>query len=405
MELIHGPGGTGKTTLIRGILPGTAVLSAMTGNAAVQLGGGARTLHSVLGLKPDSLDTKTDAQLAHDTAAYWKGLHTLIVDEASMLSAEVLDRLDRIGRLVHGRPEAPFGGLRLILAGDLFQLPPVKGSLLIKSRVWAECDPRVTALTKNWRQGAEFAWAVLLDQMRLGFVPEWGSDLLRRRVQAAPPDTPRIVTTRAAAERINRAKLEALGTPPVLFEATARRHYFDTRQRTQATVPPPGFEVTVAVGALVVVTANVSPVAGIANGTRGIVRAIDVAHVQVDVELLDGPSRGATMPITTTSITQRLKGHELRISFMPLILAWAVTVHRAQGMTLDAAYIDLTRSWEAGHAYVALSRVRSIAGLFLKAWSPRWVRRHPDLGPDWDPDRAFGFLGRRWILAARQNRI
>jgi len=419
---VTGPGGTGKTHLIRALVAACAAaepaiqvaVTATTGAAAVLLGG--TTLHKFLGmgLCDGSLEVlrAAAARRARGPAgAAMRRVRLLIVDEVSMLPRNFLDRVDLILRVLR-REDRFFGGLQVVFFGDFYQLPPVdtRAGFAFESAAWAALidDANVIQLRTPHRQ-ADPAFFALLQRARAGALTDADRAALDARVgaplapalEAAGVRPTRVVPHRAVAERLNMRELAKLpdAGQVVLSAATVARGVAAGQRKAVAAqlerlvrdVPVPS-RLPLRVGAQVTLTWNLDVSRGLVNGARGLLvgiegsceadalqRWLDDAGPPLSAFPREVPAglpslvvrfKDATVPMPLVAWTRRADGLEppptLAVVGVPLRLGWADTVHAMQGATLDAAHVDLG-VWEAGQAYVAVSRVRTLEGLVLDA--------------------------------------
>lgn len=369
--LLTGPAGTGKTYLLNQFIrhakaEGKHVsVTATTGLAATHLGG--NTIHAWSGigvadeLRPGFADhmSKTRRETIEKT-------DVLIIDEISMLHDYRLDMVDEVCRLVRRRDE-PFGGIQVIMSGDFFQLPPVNrsdgraGGFVVNSAVWAELDPVVIYLVEQHRQDDEELLDILT-ALRAGDIRRHHAEKLLARAEVEPDDPETITelhTVNIDVDTINHAKLAALDTEERTFQqfTTGSANYVESLQRS---VLAPA-ELVLRRGALVMAVKN-SPQRTYANGSIGTVVNFEPGTDYPIVEFRSG--RTVTMVPDSWEMRDGDK-KRASISQIPLRLAWAITVHKSQGMTLDAARIDLRKAFVPGMGYVALSRVRNIESLYL----------------------------------------
>lgn len=369
--LLTGPAGTGKTFVLNQFIKiaraeGKKVaVTATTGLAATHLGG--TTIHAWSGigvadeLRPGFADymSKTRREMIEKT-------DVLIIDEISMLHDFRLDMIDEACRLVR-RKDEPFGGIQVVMSGDFFQLPPVNrregrvGGFVVNSRVWQELDPVILYLSEQFRQDDE----VLLDiltAMRDDGIRRHHAEKLLERAEVQPPDPEMITelhTVNLDVDTINHARLQALDTDERSFQqfTTGSANYVESLQRS---VLAPA-ELVLRKGALVMAVKN-SPQRTYANGSIGTVTDFEPGTDYPIVEFRSG--RTVTMVPDSWEMRDGDK-KRASISQIPLRLAWAITVHKSQGMTLDAAKIDLRKAFVPGMGYVALSRVKNIDNLYL----------------------------------------
>jgi ATP-dependent DNA helicase PIF1 len=362
----------------------------MTGCAALLIGG--RTVHSFLGV---GLAKGTPEELAASVKKL-KGLvaklcklELLFIDEISMCSAEFLDKISRYLQIVR-RNDAPFGGVQMVFMGDFMQLPPViKGGggaaagaasavFAFESAEWRRLAPRVIVLTQVMRQANDLEFATMLERLRWGnCLPEDLAALTSCKDRDFGAVRPTILfSINRDVERVNTNSFMALlkntGNPPIALK-TEYGGNKEAAQRWARSCEIPD-EVVVAVGAQVVVTANMDIDSGIVNGTRAIVHAWNEGTKICTLRLVNGRLYKVGLWKPTTDMF----GEVPKVLWYPIKLAYALSVHKAQGMTLDAAELDLGSSiFEFGQAYTALSRVRSLQDVCILDVSAASFKSHP----------------------------
>ena len=378
--LLSGAAGTGKSHVLGRLCEElkaasrTFTLTALTGAAAALLAG-AQTLHSALGvgLLGNTVEEHVKAlrRASSEVKRAWAAT-TLIVDEISMLSGADFVKLEAVARGVR-RSARPFGGMRLVLVGDLLQLPPVgKGDadFVFASESWRLCRVALVQLEVNMRQEAGSALELCLAKLRVGVVDAGVEAFLRSCVREPPSDT--VVTelhgNNAAVDAINAARLaqlRATGARHARFEAEVELHEEAQREalaRHESLVPR---SVELAVGAEVMLTKNLRRGdSGLVNGSRGRVVGFDgptglpiVRFVGVGTAMVKCAEYPFELVAGTVAWTFRQ---------LPLRLAYALTVHKAQGMTLHSVVVDMRCIFQKGQGYVALSRMRTQEGLYIR---------------------------------------
>lgn len=341
-------------------------MTASTGIAASHIDG--MTIHSWsgLGIKDSIQDWEIDKMAWQPKfMEKYNTVDVLVIDEISMLHGSRLDMLNRVAKWLRNNP-APFGGLQVIFVGDLFQLPPVtKGSEVVDfvhtSESWAEAKPETCYLLEQHRQGADSALLTILREMRAGTLSADSRKLLESAKRPAPDDdsVTRLYTHNLDVDALNRGMLAKIKAPTHRFHMTDTGDKYKVDAMKRNLLVPELLELKM--DAEVMFCANDFE-AGFVNGTRG--RVIDFTKNGDPIVLTtDGHE------IVAGDHTWRLfhdRGFEIAsVTQKPLRLAWAVTVHKSQGLSLDSAIIDLSQAFTPGMGYVALSRVRSLEGLYL----------------------------------------
>ena len=369
---LTGPAGTGKTYLLNQFIKlsrreGKHVsVTASTGLAATHLGG--TTIHSWSGIGiHDILHPGFAERISKSRKQIIESTDILIIDEVSMLHDYRLDMVDEVCRAVREEPDEPFGGIQVVMSGDFFQLPPVnrrdsrEGGFVVTSNVWQELDPVIIYLDEQFRQNDDGLRSIL-DAIRSGDVRRSHAEKLLERTEAELDDDQDITelhTTNVNVDTLNARRLEKLAGDEVSYQSshTGSANYVENLARS---ILAPEV-LTLKEGALVMAVRNATD-RRYANGSIG--KVIDFEPV-TDYPVVEFRN-GRTMTVVPETWELR-DGDKKRasISQVPLRLAWAITVHKSQGMTLDSAKIDLRKAFVEGMGYVALSRVRSLDTLYL----------------------------------------
>lgn len=414
---LTGAAGSGKTYLLNQYIDylrkhgvGVAV-TASTGIAATHLGG--QTIHSWSGMGiRDFLDEGDLNKLATNKRLRRNFTNTevLIIDEVSMLHPHQLDMIDRIARNLRERP-APFGGLQVILSGDFFQLPPVgkhnenpnglfglsaqagdspAKRFAYESAAWNEGEFKICYLSEQFRQaeGPDDELLRVLNDIRTGQAGEETKVPLRTRYMKDPVSPKGLPAGKAGeaalrptklfakninVDTINTRELEELEGEERTFNMETRGFQKLVESLTRSCLAPQSLRLKE--GAEVMFVKN-APDGSYVNGTRGVVDGFDTTDGHPIVRTFDGGL------ITASPDEWRFEEDgavRASITQVPLRLAWAITVHKSQGMTLDTAEIDLSDAFEPGMGYVALSRVRSLSGLKLLGLNDVALSVHPKI--------------------------
>jgi ATP-dependent DNA helicase PIF1 len=336
-------------------------VTASTGIAATHMNG--MTIHSWAGLGiGDSIDIE---RILSKTTLKKRMTETkiLIIDEVSMLDGHVIDNVDTITRAFKDKTK-PFGGLQVVLSGDLFQLPPVTKSgepfFVFNSEAWKSMSLKICYLEEQHRQD-DTNLLNILNAIRSNSVDETHYEELSERIKPAPDgeDIIKLYTHNARVDDINETELAKLKTKAKTYQMTGRGRQNAIEPLVKRCLAPE--KLVLKLGSEVMFVAN-NPAKHFYNGTLGkVIKFNDDGNpvIQTKHHL-----------ITADEYTWKTEDGDktiAEITQLPLRLAWAITIHKSQGMSLDAAEIDLSKSFEPGMGYVALSRVRNIEGLYIKA--------------------------------------
>lgn len=370
--LLTGPAGSGKTFVLNQFIKlakheGKHVsVTATTGLAATHLGG--TTIHSWAGIGVhDELPSGFAEHISKGRREIIEKTDVLIIDEVSMLHDYRLDMVDEACRLVRKKPDTPFGGIQVIMSGDFFQLPPINrgdsraGGFVVGSNAWRELDPVICYLDEQHRQDDETLLGIL-NAIRAGDVRRSHAENLLSRVEVTPPEDmvlTELHTTNIDVDTLNEKRLEALENEQISYSQTTTggANYVENLQRS---VLAPA-TLRLKQGAFVMAVKN-DPSRRYVNGSLGTVVDFEPLTDYPLVEFQNG--RTVAMQPDTWELRDGDK-KRASITQIPLRLAWAITVHKSQGMTLDAARIDLRKAFVEGMGYVALSRVKNVDNLYL----------------------------------------
>ena len=406
--MITGAAGCGKTVLLKAIIrtlpSATTIVTASTGIAAAAIGGTtihafsgvARVLQQLENLDPgmpipeEVLSQAVRGALRYDVAIHWKRCKVLIIDEISMIESTFLDLLDKVARAVR-KCQQPFGGIRLVLSGDLLQLPPISRRAEVRKYcfdafVWHELFThpagRIVELREVFRQ-RDPTFSSLLSQLRHGNCPpdlyqhlqERAVDesaLLRKNEKGILPT--KLVVFRSGIEEENKRMLDALSGEEVEYVChdSGPEELLEGMGKHLSHIPA---VLSLKIGAQVCLTRNLNVTAGLTNGARGVVTGFDARGLPL-VRFNHHPQIQTIKPVTYTY--RNLAGPDVaKRRQVPLCLAWVTSIHKSQGMTLDHVVADLRGIFEFGQAYVAVSRAKTLEGLSLLGLSPRIFRADP----------------------------
>ena len=388
---ISGRAGTGKSTFLQHlkseIRPRNAVYLAPTAVAALTIGG--QTIHSFFWIDPSEkalLETKLDPDRENRLYPLLAKVETVVIDEISMVRADLLDEMDRRMRRAKGQPQLSFGGSRLVLFGDPYQLPPVppdpyshagalfeqryKSPFFFSSQVLRTRARRIKRVefTRVFRQN-EADFLGTLDRCRSGRVTAADLDLLQSRVlpegKKPPPDHLILTAKKDEAQRLNRYRFDALPGAARIYSAVASGHFAKALEDEELPVPR---ELELKMGTRVMLTVN-DPDRRWINGALATVTGLEDGRVT----LRDEAGEFRVEPHTWGRVRFTLRSGQLseertdEYRQYPFMLGWAVTIHRAQGQTLEKVFVDLSQgAFAAGQAYVAISRVTRLEGLLLR---------------------------------------
>ena len=421
---LTGSSGTGKSAVL-GIAVShlrakslKVVVTATTGNAAVLIGGS--TIHSVLKLFPNEAKNPDEwcalaCARVRSTPFYKKALReidVLVIDEASMLEPDALDVIN--AQLRTARTPEPWGGVQLILCGDLCQLPPISRGLprfLFDSKCFWEGMQEMWDLKEIFRQ-RDPLFCSILQRMRFGLnTPE---DIItlksRERSATVTLESPtRLFSKNNGVDGVNTYHLNELSTPLVTLDAVQGvvvKVKHPTPKQVELLQSQGGkiltdlhlpSTISLKIGAVVMLASNLDVANGYSNGARGTVIGFKCGDETYDAEGMKAPiekDQRFRYPAWNLPVVEFANGKKMQIPYvrwersipglgeafvwhLPIRLAWATSIHRSQGQTLNNVDISLDDVFESGQAYVAISRATSLEGLVFSAFDPKAIRAHP----------------------------
>ncbi|KAE9591059.1 putative DNA helicase [Lupinus albus] len=391
---ITGAAGTGKTKLVGEIVkllnklhtPSKVFVTASTGVAAILIKG--QTLHSFAGIRYHTDDPKIlyDSIMSRKGAYWrWRKVKALVIDEIGMVDARLFDNLERVARKLRGVDET-WGGIQLVVVGDFCQLPPIPDDdsvvkYAFEADCWNESFDFMIELTKILRQ-SDPRFIELLQRIRMGESNPEDLSFLKSYCSKKKSDLSavQLFPRKKNVTKVNEERLKSLQKSVVVYRAVDSGAKDRMRQLNQGIAPD---EVSICVGARVMLVKNMHIQEGLVNGATGTV-----------VELVKSVNVNDVCPDNLLPIVKFDSGKVLKIKpeewhvmdgdkivatrkQIPLILAWALSIHKCQGMTLDKACINLSRAFGCGMVYTSLSRIRSADGLHLSGFKASKILADP----------------------------
>jgi len=402
---VTGEAGTGKSTLLKFFVSTTGkkiVVLSPTGVAAINVGG--QTIHSFFKFPPQAI---TPAHITKRHGEIYRALDAIIIDEISMVRADLMDAIDKFLRINRDCMDQSFGGTQIILFGDLFQLPPVvtkseegqyfsqyyRSPYFFDAHVFDSTDIKLLKLKTVYRQ-RDTKFVEILNRIRINRVNDEDLNILNQRVKPHFEPEPNegyivLTTTNRRAETKNTQELEKLPDKVRIYEGDIQGQFDELFYPTE-------LRLRLKVGAQIMMLTNDTGKRWF-NGTIGIVEELSDSLIKVKIPKPAGqPPQLCEIGYYTWQIPRYSINHTTRtlqsdivgtFTQFPVKLAWAITIHKSQGKTLDRVIIDLTDgAFVHGQMYVALSRCISLNGLILK----KAIQRR-DIIVD---ERVFGFLNR-----------
>ncbi len=364
-------------------------ITASTGIAATHIGG--MTIHSWSGIGIKKFLDKYSLDKIASNKSVWTRVNNtkiLIIDEISMLHADTLGMVDAVCREIKQKSE-PFGGMQVILVGDFFQLPPIeaynsqpaqlglmkKEKFAYESSAWTKLNPVICYITEQYRQD-DPEFLSLLSGLRKNLLEEKHLAHIKKRqeVLELPKNITKLFSHNVDVDRVNTDELAKINGEIKIFEMSGEGKANILESLKKGCLSPEKLELKI--GASVMFTKN-NPHKGFVNGTVGTVSGFDKNNNDFPIiKTHSGKSVWAEPMDWNLEDNGRILA---KITQVPLRLAWAITVHKSQGMSLDSAVMDLKNVFEYGQGYVALSRVRRLSGLYLLGINDKALQVHPEV--------------------------
>ena len=392
---ITGPGGTGKTKLILYLVyylrtefnykKDEIAITSTTGTSALLISG--TTIHSFGGIgfgtdKVDKLINKVKSNFF--LKRKWLNVRLLIIDEISMLSPDIFDKLNKIAQAVRGNNKS-FGGIQLVLSGDFCQLPVVKSdNFCFQAESWNICVHETICLQEILRQD-DIVFQECLNEIRLGECSESTEELLKYRlgvklnINGIEPT--KLYSKNDVVNRVNTEKLQKLitsGRKKITYESNVVHNKIPEKEleylKKKINKDCPAINrLTLAIGAQVIIIKNISIEKGIVNGSRGIVTDLEPEYIKI--KFLNGNE----IYVEKTSWKIEENNYFIVKNQYPVKLAYALTIHKSQGTTIDFVETNISNTsiFEYGQVYTVLSRCKSLEGLTLNDFDKEAIKCHP----------------------------
>lgn len=375
---LTGSPGTGKSYLLHVIIKKlfhkNLGITATTGCAAVNIGG--TTLHSFFKIKPDTDIIKHTQKIITSNCDVYKkikDLDLLIIDEVSMLDSIFCNNISYILKNCKNT-DKEFGGIQILFVGDFFQLPPVTNQFCFLSSSWINLNPSVIELTESIRQSEDKLFQLILAKLRFGKLTKQIYDILSKNKEITFTDIKptKLYPNNVDVNKINQKEIEKLlsnnNVKSNIFNA-----YFNKQVNDNLKKQLIDYNIFLCVGSQIMITRNIGIDLGLVNGTRGII--IDIDKDNCFIKTLDGNIHKIGY------YTQEYNNNyikKLSIIFMPIKLAYALTIHKSQGATIDYLEIDLgSKIFEYGQGYTALSRGKKLENIKIVDLNYNSFKAHP----------------------------
>lgn len=411
---ITGPGGCGKSYFIKKVYEDAlqnhkkVSVTSMTGCSAILLGCNATTIHrwGTLGLgNSDPVQLTRKIMKMKRTGNYIE-TDLLIIDEVSMLNEKLFETLDTLCKRLRKEPNIPFGGMQLIFSGDFYQLPPVckdktntkESNFCFQSALWDETFHNIYLFNESFRQQEDTEFCKMLMEIRKGQVSfdtvEKLVECSKKRINDDDPVKPtKIFPIKKTVDNINKTELSKLTEKMYKYNVSVYHNEKkimdigliqekELKNMIDYTCQNSIFEqeLELCIGCQVMCISNINQEIGLVNGSQGVVNKFVYSsenqqyYPVVKFDNIDEP-------ITITENGWTLENNEhYQLKQLPLILSWAITTHKSQGLTIQKALIDIgSNVFEYGQTYVALSRMTSMDGLYLSRINAKKIKAHPEV--------------------------
>lgn len=367
-------------------------ITASTGIASTHIGG--MTIHSWsgLGIKNDLSIYDLEAMLEKEyIVKRITKAKVLIIDEISMLSSKTLDMIERVCSYIRNS-DKPFGGLQVVFVGDFFQLPPIvklqdktstlemfeNSNLAFDSNAWKKLSPVICYLSEQHRQ-SDKEFSSILKNIRENKVDTDMHNILQKRISNKTHDkkVTKLYSHNVHVDKVNNLELELIKEKVKIFEMTKTGRDFIVDNLVKNCLSP--YKLELKKGAKVMCTKN-NPEKGFVNGSIGEVVKFSTKTTYPIVRFTSEKGHVRDLEIEPMEWSIDDSGKKVAtIKQIPLRLAWAMTIHKSQGMSLDEAMMDISQVFEYGQGYVALSRVRTLSGLHLVGYNDMALKVHPEV--------------------------
>lgn len=365
---LTGEAGNGKSYLLKSLktlFPEKCiVLTATTGVAAFNLGGS--TIHSVLCLGIGDFEADTIVRkMSIGIITVIKNIDILVIDEISMMNSSLFEKINRILKNITGYNKF-MGGKQIIVSGDFFQLPNITGTIIFESKYWKKLTPVI--LKTNFRQNGDDKYLELLKRIRVGNILQEDIDLLNSKICEKKDEHFSIFPTNSQVRIVNEFHYDNINSPEYVFKTNysgdeyilkdLKKQFFENNLET----------IKLKIGCRVMLIRNINTNCGLVNGASGIVKKLLNGSALVQFDHLK-----TLVSISKEEWKVEIGSKKSSATQIPLIVSYAGSIHKSQGLTLTNAYMDLSKCFCNHQVYVALSRVKTLDGLSLNNFDPKKI--------------------------------